>query len=452
LESEPYQTIAAIISVSGAFSSPFGIVLGVFVVILLLLVSAIMSGSEVAYFSLSPGDIKKLAESKSRLSRMVISHLQTPERLLANILVTNNFVNVGIVVTSTFITNGIFRFTGPVWLSLLIQVASVTFLILFFSEVLPKIYANRFSVSIARFTAPVLSIFSKIFWPVITSLIYSTSIIQRRIIKRSHNISIDELSDALEITEKHLTEEKNILKGIVKFGNIDVCDIMKSRVDTVAVDIDTPFDELIKLIEESGYSRIPVYEENFDQVRGILYIKDLLAHFNKPADFKWQSLIRPTYFVPESKKINDLLKEFQTNHIHMAVVIDEYGGTSGIITLEDILEEIVGEISDESDEDEITYEKIDESNFIFEGKTHLTDFYKLVGIDDTIFDTIKGEADTIAGLILELKGEIPKPEDQLLFKNFVFNILTADKRRIKKIKVTIKPSNEDSHGKSEKKS
>jgi gliding motility-associated protein GldE len=251
----------------------------------------------------------------------------------------------------------------------------------------------------------------------------------------------------LEITEKHLTDEKNILKGIVKFGNTDVCDIMKSRVDMVAVEINTPFNSLLSQIEESGYSRIPVYEENFDQIKGILYIKDLLAHFNKPADFKWQNLIRPSYFVPESKKINDLLKEFQTNHIHMAVVIDEYGGTSGIITLEDILEEIVGEISDETDEEEITYEKIDENNFIFEGKTHLNDFYKVVGIKDTVFDEIKGDADTVAGLILEIKGEIPKPDAELTYKNFVFKVLTSDTRRIKKIKLTIKPSIEEQHGK-----
>jgi gliding motility-associated protein GldE len=250
----------------------------------------------------------------------------------------------------------------------------------------------------------------------------------------------------LELTEKHLTEEKNILKGIVKFGNIDVCEIMKSRVDTVATEINTPFDILLKLIEESGYSRIPVYEETFDHIKGILYIKDLLSHFNKPADFKWQSLIRPSYFIPESKKINDLLKEFQTHHIHMAIVVDEYGGTSGIITLEDILEEIVGDISDESDEEEITYEKIDDSNFIFEGKTLLNDFYKVAGIDDNVFDEIKGEADTIAGLILELRGDIPKPDDKLVYKNFVFGVISVDKRRIKKIKVTINPSREKHHG------
>lgn len=414
---------------------------------MLLLVSAIMSGSEVAYFSLSPGDIKKLAENKSRLNQIAISHLRTPERLLATILVTNNFVNVGIVVTSTFITNALFTFSGPVWVGFLIQIVSITFLILFISEVFPKIYANRFSVSIARYTAPVLSFFSKVFWPIVSFLIYSTSIIHKRLLNHSRNISIDELSNALEITEKHLTDEKNILKGIVKFGNTDVCDIMKSRVDTVAVEINTPFDSLLSQIEESGYSRIPVYEENFDQIKGILYIKDLLAHFNKPADFKWQNLIRPSYFVPESKKINDLLKEFQTNHIHMAVVIDEYGGTSGIITLEDILEEIVGEISDETDEEEITYEKIDENNYIFEGKTHLNDFYKVVGIKDTVFDEIKGDADTVAGLILELKGEIPEPDAELTYKNFVFKVLTSDTRRIKKIKVTIKPSIEDQHGK-----
>jgi putative hemolysin len=442
LESEPYQTIVAVIITSGAFSSPLGIGVGIVVMIILLIISAFVSASEVAYFSLSPGEINKLKESKNRFNQMVISHLTTPDRLLATILITNNFVNVGVVVTSTFITNALFKFNGPFWVGFLIQVMVVTFLILFVSEVFPKIYANRYSTSIARYTAPALSFFSKVFWPISTFLIYSTSIVNRRLSKRYHNISINELSNALELTEKHLTEEKNILKGIVKFGNIDVCEIMKSRVDTVATEINTPFNELLKLIEESGYSRIPVYEETFDHIKGILYIKDLLSHFNEHADFKWQSLIRPSYFIPESKKINDLLKEFQTHHIHMAIVVDEYGGTSGIITLEDILEEIVGDISDESDEEEKTYEKIDDNNFIFEGKTLLNDFYKVAGINDNVFNEIKGEADTLAGLILELKGEIPKPDDKVEYRNFVFGVISVDKRRIKKIKVTINPSGE----------
>ncbi len=432
--------VITLISTSGAFSSPSGIIVGIVFILFLLIISAFMSGSEVAFFSLSPGDIDKLSGNKSKLSQMVIHHLKTPDRLLATILITNNFVNVGIVVTSTFITNALFTFSGPAWLGFLLQVVVVTFMILFVSEVFPKIYANRFSVAIARYTAPILSAFGRIFWPISTFLIYSTTIVNRKLANRSKNLSIDELSNALELTEKHLLEEKKILKGIVKFGNIAVCEIMKPRVDTVAAEIKIPFDELLKLIEESGYSRIPVYEDTFDQIRGILYIKDLLSHFKEVAGFKWQSLIRPSYFVPESKKINDLLEEFQVHHIHMAIVVDEYGGTSGIITLEDILEEIVGEISDESDEEELPYEKLDDSNYIFEGKTHLNDFYKLAVIKENSFDEIKGEADTLAGLILELKGEIPKPDDQLIYKNFIFKIISVDKHRIKKIKITIRPN------------
>ena len=371
---------------------------------------------------------------------MVLSHLQLPERLLATILITNNFVNVGIVVLSTFITNSLFIFSGPAWVGFLIQVVSVTFLILFFSEIFPKIYANRFSIRFALFTAPPLQFFGKLFWPISTFLIYSTSIVNKRLMKHSRNISINELSDALELTEPQLTEERNILKGIVKFGNIDVCEIMRSRVDTIAVDIETRYDELLKVINDSGYSRIPVFETTFDHIKGILFVKDLLPHLNKEVNFKWQTLIRPSYFVPESKKINDLLKEFQANRIHMAVVVDEYGGTSGIITMEDILEEIVGEITDESDEEQLPYEKIDEHNFIFEGKTLLNDFYKVVNAEDNVFENVKGEADTLAGLILELRGEIPKADDKLAYKNFIFTISSVDKRRIKKIKVTIKSS------------
>lgn len=422
-----------------------GIVAGIFTLLILLAISGFVSGSEVAYFSLTPGDIANLKNSHSQLSKQVLANLQVPDRLLATILITNNFVNVAIVVLSTFIINTTFTFSGPVWLNFVIQVVIVTALILFCSEIFPKIYANRFSVQFARITAPGLRFFSSVFWPISTFLIFSTSIVNKRLAKHSGNLSIDDLSDALELTEPNLTQEKNILKGIVKFSNIDVCDVMRSRVDTVAVDITTKFNELLSIINDSGYSRIPVYEKTFDQIKGILYVKDLLPHLGKSTHFKWQSLIRPSYFVPESKKINDLLKEFQTSRIHMAIVVDEYGGTSGIVTLEDILEEIVGEITDESDDESLPYEKIDNHNFIFEGKILLNDFYKVLGIDDSFFDAVKGEADTLAGLILELRGEIPAKDDKLAYKNLGFTILAVDKRRIKKIKVTIRPFGKKHH-------
>lgn len=440
MDSDPFNSVLLLVTSIEVEKLTFGIALAIVVMLLLFFISGLVSGSEVAYFSLSPGEIAKLKATDNRFSRMVLYHLQAPERLLATILITNNFVNVAIVVISTFITQSLFVFSGPVWVAFVIQIVVVTFLILFFSEIFPKIYANRFSITFALLTAPSLKFFSKLFWPVSSFLIYSTSIVNKKLAKHSGNISFDELSDALELTEKHLAEEKNILKGIIKFGNIDVCDIMKSRVDIVAADINSNFKELLTLINNSGYSRIPVFQDTFDTIKGILYVKDLLPYVNKPKTFKWQSLIRPSYFVPESKKINDLLKEFQTNRIHLAVVVDEYGGTSGIVTLEDILEEIIGEIIDESDEETPPFEKIDNSNFIFEGKTLLNDFYKIIEVSDTIFDEVKGEADTLAGLILELREEFPAKGDKLAYKNFVFEILSVDKRRIKKVKVNIRSS------------
>jgi gliding motility-associated protein GldE len=442
LESDPYQTLASFLLASQA-SGQFtvGMIIGIIILVLLLVISGLISGSEVAFFSLSPTQIDRFKENDTRLNRMVIQHLQVPDRLLATILITNNFVNVAIVVISKFITDALITFSNSKILNFLIQIVIVTFLILFFSEIFPKIYANRFSAAFARFTAPVISFFSKLFWPVSSFLIYSTSIVNKRLIKHSGNLSIDDLSNALELTERNLPEEKNILKGIVKFGNIDVCDIMRSRVDTVAVDIFTGYKELLKIIDDSGYSRIPIYEESFDQIKGILYVKDLLPYLDKGNDFKWQELIRPSYFVPESKKINDLLKEFQTNRIHMAIVVDEYGGSSGIVTLEDIIEEIVGEITDETDAITLPYEKLDNNNYIFEGKTQLNDLYKILNLDSDVFDEVKGEADTIAGLILELRGEIPEKDDILSYKRYTFTIVSVDNRRIKKIKVTLKPEN-----------
>ena len=409
------------------------------VLLLLFFISAMVSGSEVAYFSLTPNDIDSLKNEKSSTSKLIIRHLHVPDRLLASILIANNFVNIGIVVLAKFFTDAVFDFSLiPGWVVFLIQVVIVTFLILFFSELLPKIYANRYAVGFARFTAIGLKFMSKLFWPFATLLIKSTSIVNRKIVKQGKNISMDELSDALELTEGSLVEEKSLLKGIVKFGNIDVKEIMRSRVDVVSVSVDSSFYDLINTVRDSGYSRIPVFEETFDEVKGILYIKDLLSHLNEGDNYDWKKLLRPCYFVPENKKINSLLKEFQANRIHMAIVVDEYGGSSGIVTMEDILEEIVGEITDESDAEELPYQKIDSNNFLFEAKTLLNDFYKVFDIDEEYFDDVKGEADTLAGLILEFRGEIPKKDDKLTFKDFTFHIKDVDKRRIKKILTTIK--------------
>ncbi len=362
-----------------------------------------------------------------------------PERLLATILVVNNFINIGIVILSAFITNSIIDFSNIPILGFIFQIIIIAFLLLLFGEILPKIYATHYAVQFSTNMSYPLYYLEKIFKPISSILIYSTSIINKRFAGKKQNISMDDLSKAMALPSTTIMEDEKILKGIVKFRNIDVKEIMKSRLDVVAVDIQTKFRELLPQIIESGYSRIPIYSASFDNISGILYIKDLLPHMHKDDTFKWQSLIRPPYFVPETKKINDLLEEFQSKKIHLAMVVDEYGGTHGIITLEDILEEIVGEIADESEEDEPTYVRLDESNYLFEGKTLLNDFYKIINTSDNIFNEIKGDADTLAGLILELKGKIPGKNDIIRYENFSFKIDSVDFRRIKRIRVKIYP-------------
>lgn len=402
----------------------------------LLLCSALISGSEVAFFSLSPSDLKNLKSKNTTTSNKIIKLLAKPEHLLGTILVVNNFVNVSIVIISAYVTNSILDFGDAKVLGFLTQVIFITFLLLLFGEILPKIYANQYAVKFSYLMAASVSFLQKIFMPISFLLVSSTILVNKRLNVKKSNISMDELSDALSLPETKITEDKQILKGIVKFGNIDAKEIMKSRLDVFAISMSTPFQELPDDILKSGYSRIPVYYDSFDQIKGILYIKDLLPHMHKGAKFKWQSLIRPPYFVPEAKKINDLLEEFQRRKIHMAIVIDEYGGTSGIVTLEDILEEIVGEIKDEFDEDEDFFTQIDNSTWMFEGKTLLNDFYKVMGKSENIFDDIKGESDTLAGLILEVKGDIPEKDEIFHLGVFEFKIESVDKRRIKKIKIT----------------
>lgn len=416
-----------------------GIFIWILVLLLLLISSALTSGSEVAYFSLSPSNIKSLETKKSKKAFLALKLYGMPERLLATILVVNNFINIGIVILSAFITNSIIDFSNIPTLGFIFQIIIITFLLLLFGEILPKIYATHYPLQFATNMAYPLFYLEKIFKPISSILIYSTSIVNKRFARKKQNISMDDLSKAMELPSTTITEDEKILKGIVKFRNIDVKEIMKSRLDVVAIDMQTKFSKLLPQIIESGYSRIPIYSGSFDNIRGILYIKDLLPHLNKNDTFKWQSLIRSPYFVPETKKINDLLEEFQSKKIHLAMVVDEYGGTHGIITLEDILEEIVGEIADESDEDEPTYVRLDESNYLFEGKTLLNDFYKIINTSDNIFNEIKGDADTLAGLILEIIGKIPGKDDIIRYKNFSFKIDSVDFRRIKRIRVKIYP-------------
>ena len=409
------------------------------VIFFFLVLSALLSGAEAAYFSISKAERIKMKGKSSKKNQYLIRNLEVPEQLLATLLVVNNFVNVGIVILSVFTLGDLVNISeSPVW-TFVFQLGVISFIILLFGEVLPKLYATRHALSFARFIALPLYFLVKILRPLNSVLIFSLSFVSNRIRAYNQQISVDELSQALELTSQaELKDDKEILKGIVKFGNKSVVEIMRSRVDVVSAEITDSYPKIMDMITETGFSRIPVYSESFDNIKGILYIKDLLPHVHKGATFRWQSIIRPPFFVPETKKIDDLLEEFQKNKVHMAIVVDEYGGTSGIVTLEDVLEEIVGEITDEFDEEEKFYTKIGENKFLFDGKTLLNDFYKVIGVDDAVFADVKGEADTLAGLILELQGEIPQRNDTITCKNCVFSIESVDNRRIKQIKVELK--------------
>lgn len=411
----------------------FTFVDAIFIVILLLLLlcSALISGSEVAYFSLTPGDLEKMEEKGYEKAYNL--H-KKPNLLLSTILIANNFVNVGIVIISTYLVNSLFDFSHNPILSFIIQVVLVTFVILLFGEIIPKLYANRSQVKMAIFMAGPLTFLTYLFRPLSVLLIKSTSVISKRMAKKD-GLSIDQLSKALELTQDaDINDEKEILEGIVRFSNISAIDIIRPRINIIAIDIKDSFEHVKDIVIEHGYSRLPVYRENLDTIEGVLYVKDLLAHLKEKENFSWQSLLRPAYFVPETKKINDLLEEFQSKKVHLAIVVDEYGGTSGIVTMEDILEEIVGEINDEYDEKEETYIKIRNNAYIFEASTLLNDFEKIVDADQDSFKNIEGEADTLAGLILEIKGELPRKNDVITYHEHKFTILEVDNRRIKKIK------------------
>jgi len=364
-----------------------------------------------------------------------------PDKVLSTILVANNLVNVGIIILSAFLSESLLGESMAPVTRFIVEVVAITFIILLFGEIMPKVYATRNHFAVAYNMAVPLSILEKALRPGTAALMFMTKSVRKRSLSRKKKISMNDLSDALDLTADKLEEEKKILKGIVNFGNISVSAIMCPRVDVTALDITEGFSRVIPVITESGYSRIPVYSGSFDNVKGILYAKDVLPYAGSPDSFKWQSLIRPPYFVPETKKINELLKEFQLRKIHMAVVIDEYGGTSGIVTLEDILEEIVGEISDESDVDTPLYRKVDENTYIFEGKILLNDFYKILSLDRDPFADVKGEAETLAGLVLELTGEIPKRNQTIEYGPYIFTIESSDKRRIKEIRVNLKSDN-----------
>lgn len=419
------------------------LIIGFVVLAFLLFGSALMSASEVAYFSLGPEDLEKLKTNKSRKARTALRLQSSPEKLLSTILVANNTINITIVLLSAFLSARLFDFSSNPVLGFLVEAVIITFILLFFGEIMPKVFATRNQVPMALFMADILMFMKKLLTPVTSLLILSTSFVKKRAIAVHPNLSMDDLSNVLELASDEINEDEKILKGIVNFGNINVSEIMCPRIDVTAIDIKLGFNKVKSVIIESGFSRIPVYSGSFDSVKGILYAKDILPYTNSPDNFKWQSLMRPPHFVPETKKINDLLKEFQLKKNHIAVVIDEYGGTSGIITLEDVLEEIVGEITDESDEDETLYRKIDKNIFIFEGKILLNDFYKILDVGNEVFEDARGESETLAGLILELTGEIPQKGQVITYRNFIFRIEAADKRRIKEIRVELADENDE---------
>lgn len=426
------------------YSPGVGAIVALVLAIMLLFCSGFVSASEIAFFSLSPKDMSDINQSGKNVDKRILALLDESERLLATILISNNFVNVTIVMLCNYFFGEVIDFGAAKIVEFLVLTVVLTFLLLLFGEIMPKIYSAQNTLPFCRIAAPVLQVLRKLFYPLSSVLMHSTFIVNRVVSKEDHNISVDELSQALELTDKEeIKEERNILQGIIRFGDETAKEVMTSRLDMVDIDIRTPYTQVLKCVVENGYSRLPVYDGSQDNIKGILYIKDLLPHLNKGDNFRWQSLIRPAYFVPETKMIDDLMRDFQKNHIHIAVVVDEFGGTSGIITLEDIIEEIVGEINDEYDEEERQYVKVDENIYVFEAKILLADFYKVLDTEYEEFESIVGEADTLAGLLLEIKGEFPQLHEQLEFGRYAFEVLEMDARRILKVKVIIgKPINE----------
>ena len=397
-----------------------------------------LSGAESAYFSLKADDIKEISEKHKRFSTQILYLHQKPKLLLATILIANTVNNILFAVIGASLLSQI-NFAGNALLELFINVVLLTFIIVLIGEVVPKVYAAHNNLKFASFMAYPLVFLSRVFYPLSIVLAKTTNLFERNL-QKVHNVSISDIKSAIEMTSEDDTtqEEKKILKGIISFGNTYAKQIMTSRVDVMAHDINTPFDQLVSFINRNQYSRVPVYNGSFDRVEGILYIKDLLAHLNEGPDFDWKPLIREPYFVPEMKKIDLLLQEFKQKKVHMAIVVDEYGGTAGIVTLEDILEEIVGDINDEFDEDEVFYSKLDDNTFIFDGKTALTDVVKVMDINDESFEEIRGEAESIGGLVVELSGRIPRPKEQIEFGDFVFTVELSDRRRVRRVKVSKK--------------
>ena len=435
--------ISEIFSQVGVQDLTAGPVIALALAVLLLFASGFISASEVAFFSLKPNDINRIKEGNHPADSVILDLLNKSEFLLATILIANNFVNVAIVMLCTYGINEWLDFSNVPMLGFVLETIVLTFLLLLFGEIMPKIYAKQNTLPFIHKAAPTLLNIQKICKPLAALLVHSTSTINKTLAKKKYDISVDELSKALELTSKAIPEEKEMLAEIIKFYNKTADEIMTSRLDMEDLDIKANFKEVIDTIIKCGYSRIPVYSGTEDNIKGILYIKDLLPYLDKPETFRWQSLIRPAYFVPETKKIDDLLEEFRTNKIHMAIVVDEFGGTSGIVTMEDILEEIVGEISDEYDEDEKQYIRLADGSYIFEAKIQLTDFFRATDTDPADFEKITEEVETLAGLLLEIKGDFPRRREVIEYKNYRFQILEMDNRRILKVKFNVINASDD---------
>ena len=418
-----------------------GVIIATILAAVLLLMSAFASGSEIAFFSLSPSDVAELEDGKFDADKKIQNLRDDSERTLATILIANNFVNVTIIMLLNYVIAGVISFgERALLLQFLFTTVILTFLLLLFGEIMPKVYARQDPLKFCRRCVGGVMFARKLFWPIENILLKSGMLAEKIIQKENHVLSVDDLEQALELTDKNdIKDEQNMLKGIIRFGDETAKEVMTSRQNIIDLDIRSNYADVLKCIEDNNYSRIPVYQDNTDNIRGILYIKDLLPHLTKNSNFRWQSLIRPPYFVPETKKIDDLLREFQENKVHIAIVVDEFGGTSGIVTLEDILEEIVGEINDEYDEEEKFYSKLNYNTFIFEGKTLLTDLCRILNVDDEEFEEVEGDADTLAGLLLEIKGDFPSIHEKIDYKNYTFEVMQIEERRISKIKVTVHP-------------
>ena len=415
-----------------ALSEPSsGVYIAACLAAVLLAASAFASGSEIAFFSLSPSDVAELEDEKTEADKKIKKLREDSERTLATILITNNFVNVMIIMLLNYVIDGFIHFgEQALWLQFLFTTVILTFLLLLFGEIMPKVYARQDSLKFCRRCVGGIMFARKLFWPLENILLKSGVLAEKIIQKENHVLSVDDLEQALELTDKNdIKDEQSMLKGIIRFGDETAKEVMTSRQNIVDLDIQCSYPDVLKCIVDNNYSRIPVYQDNTDNIRGILYIKDLLPHLSKGPNFRWQSLIRPPYFVPETKKIE--------NKVHIAIVVDEFGGTSGIVTLEDILEEIVGEINDEYDEEEKFYSKLNYNTYIFEGKTLLTDFCRILNIDDEEFEEVEGDADTLAGLLLEIKGDFPSMHEKIDYKNYTFEVMNVEERRISKIKVTV---------------